>query len=229
LEFINNNFNWSDLVNRTKKDSTHKTNMPFIKLIQSLTLNLESNGFKEPLPFQEKILSIIKAGHNLFAIAPKDAGKSTSIVISVIQKLKGQALEDAPRAVIVVKDKQAALDMEEEFKKLKRGTDLRVYTVFEERAIDEQKEKIYEGVDVVIATPRRLNKIYFVNGINLNKLQMFVVDDAENLFKTNTFTDVTRLPESIGKCQYLVLAEKFDKRFENWLDTFMYNAQVIEE
>jgi len=203
--------------------------MPFIKLIQSLTLNLESNGFKEPLPFQEKILSIIKAGHNLFAIAPKDAGKSTSIVISVIQKLKGQALEDAPRAVIVVKDKQAALDLEEEFKKLKRGTDLRVYTVFEERAIDEQKEKIYEGVDVVIATPRRLNKIYFVNGINLNKLQMFVVDDAENLFKTNTFTDVTRLPESIGKCQYLVFAEKFDKRFENWLDTFMYNAQVIEE
>jgi superfamily II DNA/RNA helicase len=203
--------------------------MPFIKLIQSLTLNLESNGFKEPLPFQEKILSIIKAGHNLFAIAPTGAGKSTSIVISVIQKLKGQALEDAPRAVIVVKDKQAALDMEEEFKKLKRGTDLRVYSAYEERAIDEQKEKIYEGVDVVIATPRRLNKIYFVNGINLNKLQMFVVDDAENLFKTNTFTDVTRLPESIGKCQYLVFGEKFDQRFEKWQDTFMNTAQVIEE
>jgi len=202
--------------------------MPFLKLIQSLTVNLESRGFKEPLPFQEKILFIIKGGANLFAIAPKGVGKSTSIVISVIQKLKGQALEDAPRAVIVVKDKQAALDMEEEFKKLKRGTDLRVYAAFEERAIDEQKEKIYEGVDVVIATPRRLNKIYFVNGINLNKLQLFVVDDAENLFKTNTFTDVTRLPESIGKCQYLVFSEKFDKRFENWLDTFMYNAQVVE-
>lgn len=202
--------------------------MPFIKLIQSLTLNLESNGFKEPLTFQEKILSIIKAGHNLFAIAPKGAGKSSSIAISVIQKLKGQALEDAPRAVIVVKDKQAALDLEEEFKKLKRGTDLRVYTAYEERAIDEQKEKIYEGVDVVIATPRRLNKIYFVNGINFNKLQMFVVDDAETLFKTNTFTDVTRLPESIGKCQYLVFAEKFDQRFENWQDTFMHTAQVVE-
>ncbi len=202
--------------------------MPFKKLIQTLRNNLELRGFKEPLVFQEKILSKIKGGANLFAIAPNGSGKTTSIVLSVIQKLKGQTEEDAPRAVIVVKDRQAALDMEAEFAILKKGTDLRVCSVVEEKDIDKQKELIYPGMDVVISTPKRLSKLYFVNGINLNQVQIFAVDDAENLFKINAFTEVGRLPDSIKKCQYLVFAERFDDRFEVWQDTFMYNAQVIE-
>ncbi|MCD6066340.1 MAG: box helicase [Bacteroidetes bacterium] len=201
--------------------------MSFKKLIPALTDNLELRGFKEPLAFQEKILVKIKGGASMFAIAPTGSGKTTSIVLSVIQKLKGKAVEDAPRAVIIVKDKQAALDMESEFSAFIKETDLRVYCVYEEKNIDDQKEAIYSGVDIVIATPKRLSKLYFVNGINLNKLQMFVVDDAEFLFKNNTFTEITRLPESIGKCQYLVFAEKFDNRFEIWQDTFMNTSQIV--
>ena len=201
--------------------------MSFEKLIKTLRDNLELRKFEEPLAFQEKILSKIKGGASMFAIAPNGSGKTTSIVLSVIQKLKGQAFEDAPRAVIIVKDKEAALAMETEFDVFKKGTDLRVCCAYEEQRIDGQKEQIYIGIDVVIATPKRLNKIYFVNGINLNRLEIFVVDDAEFLFKTNTHTEVARLAESIGKCQYLVFGEKFDDRFEAWQDTFMYNSQIV--
>lgn len=164
----------------------------------------------------------------MFAIAPKGSGKTTSIVLSVIQKLKGKAFEDAPRVLIFVKDKQAALNLELEFNAFKRGTDLRVYCAYEEKSIDDQKDEIYFGTDIVIATPKRLNKIFYLNGINLNKLQMCIVEDADFLLGNNAFAEVTRTPESIGKCQYLIFSENFDKRFERWQDTFMYNAQVIK-
>ena len=200
--------------------------MSFKKLVAPLKAILEYKGFEEPLPFQKKILSKIKGGASMYAIAPKGSGKTTSIVISVIQKLKGEALEDAPRALIFVKDKQAALALELEFNAFKRGTDLRVYCAYEEKSIDDQKDEIYFGTDIVIATPKRLNKIFFLNGINLNKLQLFIVEDADFLVGNNSFSEVGRIQESIGKCQNLIFAEKFNKRFENWQDTFMYNTQI---
>ncbi|MBU2951782.1 DEAD/DEAH box helicase [Tamlana agarivorans] len=202
--------------------------MSFKKFIEPLRDSLESKGFNEPLPFQKQILSKIKGGASMFCIAPKGSGKTTSIVLSVIQKLKGEAFEDAPRALIFVENKQAALDLELEFNAYLRGTDLRVYCAYDEKNIDHQRDEIYDGIDVVIATPKRLNKIFYLNGINLNELQMFVVEDAEFLFRNHNFAEVTRTPESIDRCQYLVFAEKFDSRFERWQESFMFNAQLVK-
>jgi superfamily II DNA/RNA helicase len=202
--------------------------MPFKKLIEPLKEKLENKKFIKPLPLQKKILSKIKSGSSLFVIAPSGSGKTTSIIISVIQKLK-KDFEDAPRALIFVKDKQAALDLELEFKTYTKGTDLRVYCAYDEHNIDTQRDELYNGVDIVIATPKRLNKIFFLNGINLNKLQMCIVEDADFLFRNNNFAEVTRTPQSIGKCQYLVFSDKYDARFERWQESFMYNAQVINQ
>ena len=201
--------------------------MSFKKIIEPLKDNLANKGIETPLPLQKEILSKIKGGSSMFIIAPKDAGKTTSIIISVIQKLKS-SFEDAPRALIYVKDKQTALDLELEFNSFKRGTDLRVYCAYDEKNIDDQRDEIYYGTDIIIATPKRLNKLFYLNAVNLNRLQMCIVEDAEFLFRNNNFAEVTRTPESIGKCQYLVFAEKFDARFERWQDTFMYNSQIVK-
>ena len=55
---------------------------------------------------------------------------------------------------------------------------------------------------------------------------MFIVDDAEFLFRNNNFAEVSRIPESIDKCQYLIFSNKFDARFERWQESFMFNSQV---
>jgi superfamily II DNA/RNA helicase len=200
--------------------------MSFKKLIEPLKDALKAQGIEQPNTLQTKILSKIKGGSSLFVIAPKDSGKTTSIVISVINKLKNE-FEDAPRALIFVKDKQAALDLAEIFNTYKRGTDLRVYCAYDEHNLELQREELYLGTDIVIATPKRLNRIFYLNGINLNKLQMCIVEDAEFLFRNNNFAEVTRTPESIGKCQYLVFSDKFDDRFERWQESFMFLAQKV--
>ncbi|WP_372755324.1 DEAD/DEAH box helicase [Mariniflexile sp.] len=201
--------------------------MSFKKIIEPLKDNLQRQGITEPNALQKEILSKIKGGKNLFVIATKNAGKTTSIVISVINKLK-KAFEDAPRALIFVKDKQSALHLAEIFNAYKRGTDLRVYCAYEEHNIELQREDLYLGTDIVIATPKRLNRIFYLNGINLNKLQMCIVEDAEFLFRNNNFAEVTRTPESIGRCQYLVFTDKYDDRFDRWQESFMHLAEVIE-
>lgn len=203
--------------------------MPFKKLIEPLKEAIIRKGFEEPLPFQKLILSKIKGGGSVFGIGPDDCGKTTTLIISVIQKLKGKAFEDAPRILIFVKDKQAALKLELEFNAYKYGTDLRVYCAYDEHDIDIQRDEIFNGVDIVIATPKRLSKLFYLNGINLNRLQMLIVEDAEFLFRNNNFGEVSRFPESINKCQYVIFSTKFDVRFERWQNSFMYNSQIVNQ
>ena len=202
--------------------------MPFNKLIPALQEAIDQIGFENPTELQEKMLPKIKSGSNLFGIGPDGSGKSTALIMGVIQKLKGQAYGDNPRALIFVKDKKSALKLEEQFKAFLKEMDLRIYCAYEEQIINKQKDGIYAGTDIVIATPKRLSKLYFLNGINLTELQMIIVEDAEFLIRNSFHTDVDRISESIAKCQHLVFASKFDSNMERLKSLFMSHSLIVE-
>lgn len=202
--------------------------MSFKKLNPPLKEAIERLGYEKPTSFQKKVLPKIKSGADLYLLAPKDSGKTTAMIISVIQKLNSEAFEDSPRALIYVKDKEAALELEQKFREFTREMDLRIYCAYEEQNIDDQKDDIYYGVDIVIATPKRLGKLFSMTGIHLGQLQLFILEDAEFLSKSSQFNDVVRIPLSIDKCQYLVFAEKMEPKLERLQDMFMERAQVIK-
>ncbi|HLT50748.1 MAG TPA: DEAD/DEAH box helicase [Arenibacter sp.] len=201
--------------------------MAFKKIHPLLQEALDRLGFTEPLPFQKELLPKIKGGASVFGIAPEGAGKTNAIIMGTLQKLDCAAFEDAPRALIFVQDKAAALTLEAEFKKYTLRTDLRVYSVYEEHNIEAQRNEIFEGVDIVIATPKRLNRIFYLNGINLGKLKLFIVEDSEFLSKAKVFSDLIRTPQSLDRCQYLVFSTTFDERMERMQELFMANAQIV--
>ncbi len=202
--------------------------MSFKKLQPELKEVLENQGITKYTDFQKAVLSKIKGGASVFGIAPEGAGKTTAIVISVLQKLECKAFEDAPRALIFVKDKKSALELAAEFEKYTRRMDIRVYCAYDEQGIEDQRADIYDGVDVVIATPKRLNKIFYLNGINLGALKMFMVEDAEFLIKASSYSDLIRTPESLEKCQYIVFGTEFDERMTRMQDAFMANAHIVQ-
>lgn len=203
-------------------------NMSFKKIIPALKAVMLSQGVEEPTAFQSKVIPKIKSGVNVFGIAKEGEGKTTAIIISVLQKLENKAVGDNPRAIIFVKDKVAALDLEAEFKRWTKYTDLRIYSVVEEHHIYNQKDMIYIGTDIVIATPKRLNKLYFQNGINLNQLKLVVVEDANFLNTSNLLTDINRISESLSKLQHLVIATHFDTKMNRMKELFMQNSITVE-
>ncbi len=202
--------------------------MSFKKLNTPIKEALNRQEYTTPTELQAAVLPKIKGGADVFAIGSKKSGKTTALIINTMQKLKSKAFDDSPRALIFVKDKKAALQLEEEFKKFTRGTDLRIYCVYDEQNIDHQKDDIYYGVDIVIATPKRLNKLYHINGIHLGELQMLIIEDAEFLAKNSLHAEITRLTESISKCQYVVFADKYYPKFDRLQNSFMSNAQLID-
>ncbi len=202
--------------------------MSFKKLNPPLLEALERLEYETPLPFQKKVISRIKSGKNIFGIAPEGSGKTTAMIISTIQILESEAFEDAPRALIVVRDKEAAIELEEQFKSFTRYMDLRIFSAYDQPDLDMQKGEIYEGVDIVIATPHKLFKLFKATGINVSQLKLFVVEDAEFLLKTRDYNDLIRIPEHISKCQYLVFTTAFNSKIERLKDSFMAYSEVVE-
>ena len=197
------------------------------KLIPELVSGLIDAGFdKEPKEIQTKSIPQIKSGADFFIVSPKGSGKSTAIVIGVIQQLK-EEFEVAPRAIIMAATKEKAVELESQFELLGKHTSLRTFTVFDQGIIQYQKDMIYEGLDILIGTPKRLNQLVKISGIPLNKIKMFVVDDAESI-TPDKYTLIYQMVDSINKSQLIILANSWNKNFPKLSERIMKSPKIIK-
>ncbi len=197
------------------------------KLNKKLSAALLENGFEEPKPMQLKCIPKINGGADVIGIGPLGCGKSSTVIISAIQKL-GTAFEDAPRALIIVSDEIKALEMKDQFRLFSHQTDLRAEVVFEGGKIDAQTEAIYFGTDIVIGTAKRVLEIYFRKNFNLNKIKLFVIDDAEMVIKNGLQGQIDRLALSLPKCQHLVFTNELTPKIEKLIEKFIIAPIIVE-
>lgn len=202
--------------------------MPFKKLHRDIKERLESLEITTPTPFENKSIPVIKSGTNVYCIAPKDSGKTTTLILTTLQKLKCRAIGNAPRAVVLVENKEKAIELHDTFLTFTKYSSLRVYVGYEELHNDVQKSEIAMGIDILISTPKAMNRLFLSNGINTSELKIFSIDDAEFLVQKSDYSAVMSITRSIAKCQYVLYLEKMPpmlKRFEGY---FMEYAKVVK-
>ena len=202
--------------------------MPFKKLKPLLKDILEHQNITEATTFQKLAIPKIKSGANVFGVAPDNSGKTTALILTTLHKIKDYEEHDNPRVVIFVKDKAAALALEEKFEIYIKHMNLNSFSVYEEQQEQAQKDIIYEGVDIVIGTAKRINKLYLANGINLNDMATVIIDDANDLPRIDFAKDIVRISESFPKCQYIVFSTDYDEKLKSLKNSFMHNAMLIE-
>jgi len=197
------------------------------KLDIQLLESLDSNGIHESTALQHVCIPKIKSGRDLICVADDGSGKSTTIVISILQKLKA-SFDDNARAVVIVANVAKANEMKAEFDRLGEYTDLRVFTACEDGKLDDQKDKIYMGSDVVIGTAKRLNQIYSLYALNLTMTKIFAIDDADVVIKNINYTQFDRLSESLHKSQKIIFASRVTDWIERFANIFMNDQEITE-
>jgi len=194
--------------------------MKLKKIDENLKEGLIENGLTEANEMQQETFSTLKSGADCIIIAPKGSGKSTTIVLNVIQQLKGEG-EESPRALVIVEDKAKVLEMEDLFEKLGKYTDLRVYGVHDKGDMEYDKNYISTGIDVLIGTPNKLGEMFTTAGYNVNRLKMFILDDADPILKLRHETKIMRISNSINKTQRIIFADVFSERIEILADKML--------
>lgn len=201
--------------------------MKLKKINEKLQDALIENGLTEANVLQMETFSTIKSGADCVIISPKGTGKTTTIVLNVIQQLAGKN-EESPRALIVVEDKEKMTAMVDLFAELGKYTGLEVYGVHDKGDMDYDKNYISTGIDVLIGTPTKLNDMFSTAGYNVNRLKMFVMDDADPILKLRHEPKITRISNSIAKTQRIIFAETLTERIELLADKIMIEPYLFD-
>ena len=197
------------------------------KLNENLQKALIENGLTEANAMQQETFSTLKSGADCIIVAPEGSGKTTTIVLNVIQQLVSEG-EESPRALIIVEDKVKVLAMEELFEKLGNYTNLRVYGVHDKGDMEYDKNYISTGIDVLIGTPNKLSEMFTTAGFNVNRLKMFILDDADPILKLRHETKIMRISNSIAKTQRVIFTETLTERIESLADKMMLEPFLFE-
>lgn len=198
-----------------------------LKLNKPLTAAMIAAGYFSAKEIQLKVLPRIRGGESIWAIGPKGCGKSTAYVLASLQKVK--VLEEiAPRVLVLVPDIESGEKIIDQYHIFNRNRDLRIMGLFAGPSLDAQVLELTDGVDIIVATPDRARASYLKLGLNLNKIQLFIVDDADEIVKKGLQLPTTELARGIRKAQFLIFSEVKHARLDKMVETFLEVPTVIE-
>ncbi len=198
-----------------------------LKLNKQLVRSMTDAGYLAPKEIQANTMSRIIGGQDIIAVGPEGCGKTTAYVLGVLMRLKF-GFEEAPRALILVPDKEHVLAVIEQFELLNKNKTIRIIGLYAATGMEAQLNALADGADIVVATPDRARAIYLKLGLNLNKIIMFIVDDAELIVKQGLQLPVVELARSIVKCQHLIFTEVVHDKLNLMINPFMNFPAVIE-
>lgn len=198
------------------------------KINTKLQQALVENGLTEAPSVLGEAFGTIKSGNDVVLIIEDQKEREQTIAVSVIQRLE-KAFMLSPRALIIVQDKEEALRMEAVVKTFAKYTGLRVFMTHDKTDLDEDKNQISLGIDILIGTPERLSFMFGNAGFDVNQLKIFVIAHIDEMLKKRQDTRLYRLSESIGKTQRLYVSDKETERLEIFVDKTMLDSFWFSE
>lgn len=199
-----------------------------LKLSKPLIAAMTDAGFLTPKEIQAKTMSRILGGQDVIAVGPEGAGKTTTYVLATLMKLK-YAFEEAPRALILVPDAEHVDHVLEQFKLLNRNSTFRILGIDSRGAVETQMNEITDGCDIIVAVPDRARALYLKLALNTNKIQLFIVDNAELIVKKGLQLPVVELANSAYKSQHVVFTEVLHEKLNHMISPFMKDSAATIE
>ena len=207
--------------------SKRKVSLEQLKLSKPLISAMTAAGYLTPKEIQARTMSRILGGQDIIAVGPDGSGKTTTYILGVLMRLK-YGFEEAPRALILVPTKERVLEVIEQFNLLNRNDTIRIVGIHADGSMEAQINELTDGVDIVVAVPSRARAVYLKLGLNTNKIQMLVVDDAAEMVKLGMQLPINELANSIQKCQHLIFTDVLHDRLSLMIDPFMKLPTLIE-
>ncbi|RYE71608.1 MAG: DEAD/DEAH box helicase, partial [Hyphomicrobiales bacterium] len=162
---------------------------------------LDAAGFATPTPIQAKAIPPQLEGKDILGIAQTGSGKTAAFglpILAGLAELGGRANPMTTRALILAPTRELAVQIEEVLQKLSAGMRLSTVLVLGGVSRHSQIQKIAKGVDVVIATPGRLQDLLDDRKLKLNETRWLVLDEADRMLDMGFIRPVKAIAAAIG-------------------------------
>ena len=153
-------------------ETVERTVFADLGLSPELLRGIEEMGYKHPTPIQEQAIPVVLMGRDVLGVAQTGTGKTASFTLPMLDILAGsRARARMPRSLILEPTRELALQVAENFVQYGKHLKLTHALLIGGESMNDQKDALMRGVDVLIATPGRLIDLIERGGILLSDTQ----------------------------------------------------------
>lgn len=198
-----------------------------LNLINPIIRAVTEAGYSKPTELQYMAIPQILAGRDIIANAKTGSGKTAAFAMPVLQLLKKYTPEHKEiRTLILTRTRELALQIEDGFKIYSKYLPLSQLSIFEGVLAGNQLAALGKRVDILIATPGRLLDLINQRHIDLSKIEILVLDEAD--IDLGFIDDVKRLLKLIPqKRQTLFFSATMPKHTRKFADSILNNPAEI--
>ena len=183
--------------------------MPFSKLGLSAPIlkAVAELGYVTPTAIQAKAIPVILAGNDLVASAQTGTGKTASFVLPLLEKLssidnaaaavKTELRGKRIRALILTPTRELATQIEHNVSQYSKYLSISSMAVYGGTDTEQQKQRLIEGVDILVATPGRLLDLLHQRALYFDELEVLVLDEADRMQDMGFVDDINKIVERL--------------------------------
>ncbi|HLT35388.1 MAG TPA: DEAD/DEAH box helicase [Enhygromyxa sp.] len=169
-------------------------------LVPDLLRAVKDAGYDDPTPIQRQAIPAVLAGRDIVGCAQTGTGKTAAFALPILQRLdKTAGDEPVLRALIITPTRELAAQIGESFATYGKHLDLWHAVIFGGVADKPQIRELREGVDALIATPGRLLDLMGRGEIDLSHVEVFVLDEADQMLDMGFLPDIRRIVAALPK------------------------------
>lgn len=200
-----------------------------LKIQKNILKALREAGYEKPTPIQQEAIPPVLAGRDLLGCAQTGTGKTCAFSVPIIQRLcREEGKPGVVRALILTPTRELALQIYENICQYARYMPCTAAVIFGGVSQVPQVEAIQRGADILIATPGRLWDLMGQNIVKLNKVECFVLDEADRMLDMGFFPDVKRIIKYLpAKRQTLLFSATIPKEIAALADSLLKNPVRI--
>jgi ATP-dependent RNA helicase RhlE len=199
-------------------------------LLPELTRALADRGYTEPTPVQSRVVPEILAGRDILAGAQTGTGKTAGFTLPILQQLQGLKIPPkAPRSLILVPTRELAAQVAESVKSYGKYLHLRTLVLFGGVSLNPQTDALRRGCDILVATPGRLLDHAQQGHVDLSKVAIFVLDEADRMLDMGFIADIRRVIKLLpSKRQNLMFSATYSEDIRKLAQGLLRNPAEIE-
>lgn len=216
---------------KTNTRNTMTNTFLSLDLIPELIKNLTHEGYQNPTPIQAAAIPVILSQKDLLGIAQTGTGKTAAFALPLLQLLaqsKKPLTPKNPRVLVLVPTRELAVQVYKSFEAYGKSLSLKFAVIYGGVGQSQQVQSIARGVDVLVATPGRLLDLINQKYLQIGKVEMFVLDEADRMLDMGFIRDIRQvLPLLPSHRQNLFFSATMPKEVRSLSESILNNPEKI--
>jgi len=204
-------------------------------LSAELTRAVADQGYTQPTPVQVQAIPAILEGRDVLAGAQTGTGKTAGFALPLLQRLTAQAntsfspARHPVRALILTPTRELAAQVEESVRTYGKYLPLKSTLIYGGVGINPQIQALRRGVDILVATPGRLLDHVQQKTVDLSRVEILVLDEADRMLDMGFIRDIRRILALLpAKRQNLLFSATFTDDIRKLADGLLHAPALIQ-